>query len=316
MKKRVFYRSTAIFFCFALSLVFLLCGCGNKESQGQDSLYYVNQKENGLTEQNYSITGSTAEKQVENLRKAINSQSSADSKDTDAGEALLPDGVTIRNCIYRDHQIYLYFNRAYADMDTSRELLCRSGIVLTMMQVKGVSGISFFVDNKPLTDANGENIGIMTADSFAADLDPSDTIRTSYRTVTLYYASHDGSALVGEERSVSSKGSSSLCHKVLELLMEEPKTEGSLVTIPRNTILNSVTVLNDVCLVDFSGEFRQQSTKIDEAVLVYSIVDSLTSIPGIKNVQISVNGSTDGFVRYQMPYNRYYTMNSDLIRAQ
>jgi len=61
--------------------------------------------------------------------------------------------------------------------------------------------------------------------------------------------------------------------------------------IPENTKINSLTVENDTCIVDFSKELLSVSS-INEEKLIESIIYTLTSEKEIKKVVIKVDGKT------------------------
>ena len=50
-----------------------------------------------------------------------------------------------------------------------------------------------------------------------------------------------------------------------------------------------------------------------EAVPIYSIVNSLTEIPGISRVQILVNGETDLVYRESIRFDTIFSRNLDII---
>ena len=51
-------------------------------------------------------------------------------------------------------------------MDTVSELLFRAGIVRTFCQVEGVESVTFFVDEKPLTNSSFAPLGAQTASDY------------------------------------------------------------------------------------------------------------------------------------------------------
>ena len=70
-------------------------------------------------------------------------------------------------------------------------------------------------------------------------------------------------------------------------------------TVPSGTKLISVSVVDGVCYVNLSDSFKNnKNPEVTEEVLLYSIVNSLTELQGVSKVQISINGSTDGNIRY------------------
>ncbi|MEI3340563.1 MAG: GerMN domain-containing protein [Eubacterium sp.] len=128
----------------------------------------------------------------------------------------------------------------------------------------------------------------------------------------LYFASKDGSGLVSESQHVHYSSNTSMEKLVMERLLEEPKSENAQAAIPAGTELISVSVMDGVCLVNFNDGFLVHNFNIREDVVIYSIVDSLTELPTIDKVQISVNGETNINYRENMSLKDYYTRNLDL----
>ena len=59
--------------------------------------------------------------------------------------------------------------------------------------------------------------------------------------------------------------------------------------------------------------FKNQDYKVNEAIVIYSIVDSLSELSTISKVQISVNGDTSGVYRDNFPLADMYDRNMDYV---
>lgn len=110
-------------------------------------------------------------------------------------------------------------------------------------------------------------------------------------TVTLYFGDKDAMYLVPETRTVDKKDGTLEAAVVAELL-KGPQKEGSVPTIPEGTRVLSVTVDNGVVYVDFSKEFQTQHPggSAGEIMTIYSVVNTLTGIPGVEKVQFLLEG--------------------------
>lgn len=228
---------------------------------------------------------------------------------------LFPQDVRIEKYELDDKVLKLYFNKAYEKMDPVEEVLCRGGIVRTFLQLEGVEGVSFYVDNATLTDVNGDIVGVMTQDSFADN--PGENIKNIQETeLTLYFASKDGKGLTKEVQKVYYNSNTSVEKLAVERLMKQPETEGAKSAIPEGTQLINVSVLDGVCLVNFDEGFLVQNYDIAEPVVIYSIVDSLTELPSVNTVQISVNGETNMTYREDYSLSKQYERNLDLVTEE
>jgi len=99
----------------------------------------------------------------------------------------------------------------------------------------------------------------------------------------------------------------------MEQLIEGPKRTSAHATIPSSTRLISVTVVNGVCYVNLGESFRNQSGTVTEDVLLYSIVNSLTELPGVTKVQLAINGNTEGMVRHTYELSKMYERDLVLL---
>ncbi|SKB00122.1 Sporulation and spore germination [Caloramator quimbayensis] len=124
--------------------------------------------------------------------------------------------------------------------------------------------------------------------------------------IILFYPSKEGSSLSASSRLVSFNNS--LERTILEEFLKGTDTKDTLYIIPKGTKLLSVSRKEDTIILDLSKEFNDISTE-NEAVLnntIYSIVNSLTEIPGIKNVIIRVEGKVPKInnISFENPFKR------------
>ena len=75
----------------------------------------------------------------------------------------------------------------------------------------------------------------------------------------------------------------------------------------------SVSLVDGVCYVSFDENFKNQDYSVNEAIVIYSIVDSLSELSSISKVQISVNGDTSGVYRDSFKLADMYDRNLDYI---
>ena len=78
----------------------------------------------------------------------------------------------------------------------------------------------------------------------------------------------------------------------LEALISGPVSEGKSPSIPRDTILKNISILNGICTVDFSREFidNHWGGSAGEMTTLASIVNTLTEFSSIEKVMILVEG--------------------------
>ena len=133
-------------------------------------------------------------------------------------------------------------------------------------------------------------------------------------TLTLYFSNLDGDGLVKEVREdVYYSSNISMEKLIMEQLLHGPKTKDAKSAIPEGTKLVSVSVVDGVCYVSLDEAFKNQDYKVNEAIVIYSIVDSLSELSTISKVQISVNGDTSGVYRDNFPLADMYDRNMDYV---
>lgn len=309
MKKRLKPWKVLVL-CMAVLGLLGLFGCNRDSGEDGFQIYYLNQDSTALVGKDYEMESSDINDQIQEMKDQL----SEESKDVDYVNLFSQD-VKIEKYELQDKVLKLYFNKAYSKMDPVEEVLCRGGIVRTFLQLDGVEGVSFYVDDVTLTDVNGDVVGVMTKDSFADN--PGKNIKNIQETeLTLYFASPDGKGLTKEVQKVYYNSNTSVEKLVVERLMKQPETEGARSVIQEGTQLINVSVLDGVCLVNFDEGFLVQNYDIDESVVIYSIVDSLTELPSVNTVQISVNGETNLTYREDYSLSKQYKRNLDLVTEE
>lgn len=312
-KKNKIIKAVIILLCVAVCGM-PASGCKNrKQDESKYYLYYLNQDMNTIVSAAYEPEAAedATNAMIEEFLQKI-----AAGTDSVEYQKVYPDMVELEKYEYIGNQLNLYFNAAYSEMPVAQEVLCRGAIVRNMIQIKGISEVSFYVDNLPLTDANGREVGVMTNESFADN--PGEEINNiQVADLTLYFASLDGQSLVSETQHVHYYSSNISTEKlVMERLLEGPKSENAQSAIPAGTGLISVSVMDGVCFVNLDENFLSQNFSIREDVVIYSIVNSLAELSTVNTVQLSVNGETNQVYRQDMSLKEYYTMNLDIITEE
>ena len=187
-------------------------------------------------------------------------------------------------------------------------------MVRTMTQISGIDCVSFYVDEKPLTDVNGKMVGTMYAESFVEN--PGEQINTIQNTnLTLYFSNQAGDGLVKETRRVHYSSNISLEKLIMEQLLEGPESKNGRSAIPSGTKLMSVSLVDGVCYVSFDENFKNQDYSVNEAIVIYSIVDSLVEGAGVRQVQITINGESNAKYMEKVDLSQPLNEEQDWIAA-
>lgn len=292
---------------FLLFVLLFTAGCGKTQEESRYHIAYLNKDKTGIVEVPYEMKATTTEAMIEEFFAAL----CAEPDDVDYRKPI-PSDVEITKYSLDGALLTVYFDADYLNMNEVEEVLCRAAIVRTLTQITGVDCVSFYVDETPLTDAEGRLVGTMYGESFVEN--PGEQINSIQNTnLTLYFSNETGDGLVKETRKVHYSSNISLEKLIMEQLLTGPEISGAKSAIPTGTKLISVSLVDGVCYVSFDETFKNQDYSVNEAIVIYSIVDSLSELSSISKVQISVNGDTSGVYRDNFKLADMYDRNLDYV---
>ncbi len=290
------------------SLMLSLFGCGKGSGEHDAKIYYLNTDKTSITAVDYDIQATDSKHQIAEAIEML-------SKDTGEIEYIttIPSGIELKRWELNDGTLELYFVGDYDSLDVYTEVLVRAAIVKTLVQIKTVKSVFFYINNAPLADSSGEAVGAMTADTFIDDFgQETDSLLST--NLTLYFASADGMSLVAENRQVYYSRNVSVEKLVMEQLLKGPDDSRLLSALPAGTKLNSISVSDDgVCIANFDASLETAITGVTENVTLYSIVNSLTELDSIKQVQILVNGETPHLSNVEVDLSTAVPRNDSII---
>lgn len=133
--------------------------------------------------------------------------------------------------------------------------------------------------------------------------------------IILYFSDSQADRLVPEEREVLKNGRP-LEEIIVRELIKGPAKKGLIKTIPESARLLSLSVKDGVAYVNFSGEIQTKhwGGSAGEGMTVYSVVNSLTQLEGIKKVQFLVEGKKVESLLGHMDTSEPVGPNKSLIR--
>ncbi len=293
----------------------LAAGCGKKDpgpEEGALLISYLDKEQTKTVRQDYEPNAAPGDTGllVSELIRVL----SSDSGDVDYVRPI-PEGVEVTQTqLTGDGDLKVYFNGNYRTMDSVPEILCRLALVQTLTQVEGVDCLEFFVEDEPLLDSKGNEVGEMTNEDFVVN--PGEQINSiQHATLDLYFSNLAGDGLVLETQRVYYNNNVSLEKLVIEHLLAGPKITDAMASIPSETALVNVSVADRICYVSLDAGFRTQNYNVQEAIVIYSLVNSLTALPHIDKVQISVNGDTSGVYRESFSLGTLYEQDLSYVRT-
>lgn len=107
--------------------------------------------------------------------------------------------------------------------------------------------------------------------------------------ILLYFLDSEKIKLVEEYRYVNLEEiKSNMLKTIIEELIKGPNSKDLVASIPKETKVNSILKEENKVIVDFSKEFNNES--VNELQKIYSVVNTLTEIKEIEEVEIRVDG--------------------------
>ena len=290
-------------------MLFSFTACNREEQKkGEYQIYYLNMDKTKIVAEEYDSTGVEGEALVQELLDKLQSAPvSSKLRQT------IPADVKVESFKINGAYLYVDFSKEYKNLIPEEEIMVRASIVRTLAQIDEVKLVAFTVNSESLLNSDGSLVGSMSADSFVEN--PGKQINSSVETtLTLYFSNKEGTALKKETRTVHYSTNISMEKLIMEQLIEGPKKSGTMATVPSATKLISVSVADGVCYVNLGDSFKNQNAEVTEEVVLYSIVNSLTELQGVSKVQISINGSTEGDVRYSYDLSKMYERNLEYLK--
>ncbi len=295
-------------FLLLISCMMFFTACGKQEvSVTGEAVYYLNKEGTSIVAKPYDITGETVEKKVEELLLKLEEVPEAvDCRRT------IPENVTLLKYTLDRKQLYLDFSSEYLNIDKATEVLVRAAIVYTMTQIEDVKYIGFQIAGEPLMDTKGNYIGLMNANTFLDNMG-SEENATKIQKLNLYFANENGDKLKTQSCVLEYNANVAVEKVVVEQLIAGPTEEGFYPTIPKDTKVMSVTIKDGVCYVNLDTGFTGQGYDVLGSVTIYSIVNSLTELPGISSVQFLVNGETNITYKDKISLETTFQRNVEMI---
>ncbi|HOO27541.1 MAG TPA: GerMN domain-containing protein, partial [Lachnospiraceae bacterium] len=274
-----------------LAILIVLCftGCQNTAAETDNVfyMYYVNKSDTKVVREAYTPENTETEKLIAECLSVLSSQ-----PENVELKSPVNDNVSITGWTLQEGQLRIDFDKNYYQIDSIAEVLRRAAIVRTLSQIDGIDGISFTVEEAPITDSKELPIGVMTADSFVDNTGAE--INSYERTdLRLYFADESGTKLISSIESIAYSSNISMEKLVTEQIIEGPASAGAHPTVSPTTKILGVTIKDGICYLNLSADFLTISYPVSEEMVVYSFVNSLTELPNVNKVQISIDGESD-----------------------
>ena len=299
-------------------LVLFGTGCTTKEKSTarEYEIYYLDRSENHIMSLPYETATPKAEKDF--LVKELLMQLGTQREEIEYKPTIVD--FTVKNCIIRESQVTLNLSKEYEMMDFTKEVLVRAAIVKTLTQIEGVELVRIQVEGRNLADTNGKPVGVMAADTFI-DNTGEDMKKYEEVTLALYFANVTGDKLIKVNRTMRYNTNISLEKLVVEQLVSGPlgnKGKGDVLAYPTlnpEIKIISVNIKDGICYVNLNNTFLLLNGNVTAETAIYSLVNSLTELPGVLKVQLAVEGETEAALGDKM-LSALFERNPDMVQVE
>ncbi|HKM20417.1 MAG TPA: GerMN domain-containing protein [Lachnospiraceae bacterium] len=302
-----------IYLAVLMIMITLLIGCSEQNGETVESdyyAYYINKDETKVVPQPYVPEGTSTEDLIIEFLAILET----DPANTELKKPI-DAKVNLLDYYLEEGQLVIDFSENYSEADSVKEVLCRAAIVRTLVQIDGVDGVSFRVNGEPLLDSNEQPISVMTAESF---IDNTGTEINSYEKTNLhlYFANETGDGLISTVQPVAYSSNISMEKLVTEHIIAGTESRGTYPTVSPDTKILGITVKDGICYLNLSEDFLTVVYPVTEDVILYSLVNSLTELPNVNKVQISIDGNTERYFGDHINLESLYERNLELLNPQ
>lgn len=295
-----------------LSLLLFSGGCAEAEREGAEvQIFYLNSEKNGLSSSMHPLQTTSeygrAQETLELLAEDLPEQ----------GLHAPISGFDCKDFSIEKNTIILEFSDGYREMDSITEKLTRAAIVNTLCGLEEIRRVTIHVNGALLMDERGNKSENLSADQFIYSFG-NEMLNFENAEIHLYFASEDGKKLVETYRTVVFNTNVPMERLVVEQIIAGPKGNFNYRTVNENTKVVNIVTRDELCTVTLDRTFLTNPYEVEPEVAIYSIVNSLTELPAIRQVQILIDGEEEPVFmdRYVLDTETVLQKNTEIVQTR
>lgn len=287
--------------CMLLLLCFL-AGCGAKHEKSV-TLYFVSEDRSDIKLEKRAVKedGSILEAAIEALLEGPK---------TTGLVRIIPAETKLKSIKEAGTVVEIDLTAAFDTGGDADRLLARYTVIYTACAVENVQKVKLLVEGKPLRSLRtGEPLGALGTADLMQTMPQSGT----QVLLTLYFPDVNYMKLYPSSRQVTLLDGQTEEEAIVTALMEGPTEENLAEAVAGDVKVYSAETKNGICFVNISEAFIKENTGEDkkEKMAVYSIVNSLCTLPRVKEVRFLIEGKTMQSFGH-MPLNISYFADENL----
>lgn len=197
----------------------------------------------------------------------------------------LPAGLRIEEATLIGRTVYVCMEEAYLELSGIEKTITDTCITLTMCSIPQVDYAALHTRNEPAA------VTLSSEDILLRNTMVSDTTLE----LRLYFPKAEGDVLGAEYRQVTLEEDLTPERRVIDELLKGPESKALLPSIPEEVALLSVSTQDGLCTVSFTENFFTGEDYSSQTIRlsIYSIVNSLTALSSVDQVQINVRNNPE-----------------------
>lgn len=278
------------------------------EESGGFRIYFINETEDQLVEQEYAPQKTGGEDLIRELLDCMKHPDDATLK------SAIPTQIEVIRLQLQEGHLTLDFNAAYRGLDNVTEVLLRAAVVQTLIQVPEVEDIRFTSEEEALYDISGAEMGAMDENTFI-DAKGEGINSYQYAALTLYFSDTSGEKLVREMRNVHYSSNNSLEKVVVEQLLSGPVNTKLSPVLNENAKILETSIEGNTCILNFDKAFNQApaNSAATPQTSIYALVNSICDVCEVSRVEIQIEGSTREVYRDEVGLDQQFRRRAELI---
>ena len=305
-------RSLLLSLTAALLLAVSLYACAGEQTDKESiKVYYLNSDRTSISAKDKEPVPGSVEDQVRKLLDELSQNQ------TEEGLIGPIGNIKLNEYFLADDTVTLDFSSDYRKLDAITEKLTRAAIVNTLCGLENIRKVTIRVNGALLVDERGNKSENLTPDQFIYN-SGSEMLNFERTEMHLYFASQDGKKLVETYRIVVYNGNIPMERLVVEQIIAGPNGDFNFPTINENTKLVNILTRDNICTVTFDKTFLTNPHSVDPEVAIYSIVNSLTELPNIRQVQIIIDGEDHSVFmdKYPIDSENLLQKNEEIVQTR
>lgn len=296
-----------------LLMAVLLVGCSKNEETKKGkgySIFYTNVEGTKLVSKSFAPVSDRFDGILTEVLNEFKNPTHSDVV------SAMPPGVEINGYTMGVDNLQVDFNGAYLGLSNVQEILLRSGIAKTLVQLPGVAKVRITVDGQTLLERDGNEVLAMDEKTF---IDPQGDGINSYHYVTLnlYFANGSGDKVAKEVRNVFYSSNLIMEKVIVEQIIQGPiNTKFRAVVVPE-VLVKSVKISNNICVIDLDSKFNNvpgDGSVTPEACL-YAFVNAICDACDVEGVRFCIEGESDVRFRGEVNLDRVFYRNPEMIES-